>query len=70
MDFLGVSSAAAILEVSKRGLPVPQVGRVKFRCGECAVCARIRFSMVVHMVAHRMGNGGEEASLCLLRSLG
>jgi hypothetical protein len=25
VDFLGVSSAAAILEIAKRGLPVPQV---------------------------------------------
>ncbi len=27
VDFLGVSSAVAALEVAKRGLPVPQVGR-------------------------------------------
>ncbi len=36
VDFLGVSSAVAALEVAKRGLPVPQVnGQAGGRVGFC-----------------------------------
>ena len=35
VDFLGVSSATAILEVAKRGLPVPQVGGMGWWTGVC-----------------------------------
>ncbi len=40
MDFLGVSSAVAALEVAKRGLPVPQVGAARALFCVCALRTR------------------------------
>jgi hypothetical protein len=52
VDFLGASSAVAILEVAKRGLPVPQVVRVQWMRGNVLI------AVAAHLGTHRMRNVG------------